>query len=109
MTRHRLLIAGLLALATFTASCGSDSSAIDTTATPATVAPTSSAPAATTPAPAETTGATVSPVTADSEPSPAMTGGASAGGGLPSTASVEIEQFMFGPAEVHVAVGGTVA
>ena len=87
MTRRLGILTAVLAFTAIAASCGSDSKSSSTTAAVATTAaPTTAAATATTAAPAATTAA------AD----------------LPSAASIDIKQFKFGPAEVHVAVGGTV-
>lgn len=87
MTRRLGTLTAVLVLATIAASCSSDSKSSS---------PAAAAAVATTDAPASTAAPTTvsagPPVSAD----------------LPSAASIEIKQFRFGPAEVHVAVGGTV-
>ena len=85
----RTALPAVLALAALTAACSSDSKANPGTAT------TTAAPV-TTVAPAATTLTTV-----------ANTAGA-APADVPTAAAVDIKEFKFGPAEIHVAVGGTV-
>jgi len=84
MTRRLATLTAALALTAIAASCGSDSKSSSTTAAAVTTAAPATTSAPTTAAPAATA--------AD----------------LPSAASVDIKQFKYGPAEVHVAVGGTV-
>ena len=92
MTRRLGTLTAALALTAIAASCSSDSKSSSTTAAVATTAaPTTTA----VPTTAASTASTASAAT-------------TASADLPSTASVEIKQFKFGPAEVHVAVGGTV-
>jgi plastocyanin len=86
MTRRLGTLTAILALTAIAASCGSDSKSSSTTAAVATTAAPASTAAPTTTAAAATT----------------------ASAELSSAASVDIKQFKFGPAEVHVAVGGTV-
>jgi len=86
MTRRLGTLTAALALTAIAASCSSDSKSSSTTAAVA------------------TTAAPTTTVSTASTASAATTASAD----LPSTASVEIKQFKFGPAEVHVAVGGTV-
>lgn len=88
MTRRLGTLTAAIALTAVLASCGSDSKSSSTTAAAVTTAaPTTAAP---------TTAA------------PATTAAGASAADLPMAASVEIKQFKFGPAEVHVAVGGTV-
>ena len=93
MTRRLGTLTAAFALTAIFASCGSDSKSSSTTAA-----------AATTAAPATAAPTTAAPTTA----APATTAAGAATADLPMAASVEIKQFKFGPAEVHVAVGGTV-
>jgi len=86
MTRRLGTLTAALALTAIAASCSSDSKSSSTTAAVA------------------TTAAPTTTVSTASTSSAATTASAD----LPSTASVEIKQFKFGPAEVHVAVSGTV-
>jgi plastocyanin len=83
MNRRNACFSALIVLGALTTSCSSDSKSSSTTAAPATTA-----------AVATTAAAATAPTTA--------------GGELPSAASVEIKQFKFGPEEIHIAVGGTV-
>jgi plastocyanin len=93
----RTVLPAMLALTAFTAACSSDKAASPATS----AAPGSTAASATTAAPATT----VAPVTTAGATTAATT---AAAGAAAATGAVEIKQFKFGPAEIHVPVGGTV-
>jgi plastocyanin len=111
MTRHPALTAFLALgiLTTLGVSCSSSSTSSSSTAAVTTVAPatptTAAAGTATTAASATpTTAASATPTTAAGT----ATTAAASTGALSSAATVDIKQFKFGPAETHIAIGGTV-
>lgn len=95
MTRHPALTAFLALgiLSTLGVSCSSSSTSSSSTAAVTTVAPAT-----------PTTAASATPTTAAGT----ATTAAASTGALSSAATVDIKQFKFGPAETHIAIGGTV-
>lgn len=119
MTRHPALTAFLALgiLTTLGVSCSSSSTSSSSTAAVTTVAPatptTAAAGTATTAASATpTTAASATPTTAASATPTTAAGTATTAapstGALSNAATVDIKQFKFGPAETHIAIGGTV-
>ena len=103
MTRHPALTAFLALgiLTTLGVSCSSSSTSSSSTAAVTTVAPATPTTAA---AGTATTAASATPTTAAGT----ATTAAASTGALSSAATVDIKQFKFGPAETHIAIGGTV-